>query len=113
MMERILLERLNYVIEDQLHESLCGFMKGKDTSGAFTNCLTNEYDYCRTFIDLKGAFDRANDDIILFKLANMGVNGKLLHWVGDYLYDRKAREFFQGAISNEKCMELGTLQGGS
>ena len=112
MMERIVLGRLRYIIDDCLHPSLYGFMKDKGTTGALINCLSNESDYCRTFIDLKGAFDRANGEIILYELANMGVTGRLLHWIGDYLHGRTARVCYQGASSSEKRLELGTPQGG-
>ena len=112
MMERILLEKLQYIIGDSLHDSLFGFVKGKGTAGALINCLGNDSDYCRTFIDLKGAFDKANGEIILYELANLGVSSKLLHWIGDYLQGRWAVVCYQGATSLEICMELGTPQGG-
>ena len=50
--------------------------------------------------------------VILYELANMGVTGRLLHWIGDYLHGRTARVLcYQGASSSEKRLELGTPQG--
>ena len=41
MMERIVLGRLRYIIDDCLHPSLYGFMKHKGTTGSLINCLSN------------------------------------------------------------------------
>lgn len=112
MMERIVLERLLFLIEDNLHSSLYGFIKGRGTAGALIDCIAGKFDYCRTFIDLKGAFDKADGEVILYELAGMGVKGKLLHWIGDYLHGRQARVSFQGALSSYRNFELGTPQGG-
>ena len=42
MMERILLNRLMYVIGDKLSCNLYGFMKGKGTSDCLIQCLSND-----------------------------------------------------------------------
>ena len=42
----------------------------------------------------------------------MGVKGKLLAWIKDYLTNRTARVFFQGKSSTIRELELGTPQGG-
>lgn len=99
MMERIMLERLLYVLGDKLSNNLFAFLKGKGASGAVIKCLSGKNDYCRTFIDLKGAFDKANGEIILKELASLGVKGNLLHWIGDYVFVRKAQVWYQGSLS--------------
>ena len=112
MMERIILNRLLYLIGDQFSSNLYGFQKGKGTSNAVIKCISNDIDYCRVFIDLKSAFDKANGEVILYELAGLGVKGRMLHWIGDYLFGRRAQVCFQGFLSEEKCFELGTPQGG-
>lgn len=112
MMERVILERLLYVLGETLSSNLFGFRKGKGTSNAVIKCLSSDNDYCRTFIDLKGAFDKANGEIIMYELARFGVKGKLLHWIGDYVTGRRAQVWYQGSLSQEKELELGTPQGG-
>ena len=92
--------------------NLHGFMKGRSTSDCFIKCQSNMNVTCRAFIDLKGAFDRANKDVILEELILKGVKGKLLGWIQDYLSDRKAKVWFHGASSSEGTFELGTPQGG-
>ena len=112
MMERVILNRLLYLTDSQLSENLFGFMKGRGTSDAVIRCLSSDNDYCRVFVDLKGAFDKANGEVILFELARLGVKGKVLYWIGDYLFGRRAQVCFQGHLSQEKHLELGTPQGG-
>lgn len=112
MLERVILNRLLYLIGDQLSDNLYGFIKGRGTSDAVIRCLTNDADYCRVFVDLKGAFDKANGEVILCELARLGVRGRILHWVGDYLFGRRAQVCYQGHLSQERHLELGTPQGG-
>ena len=64
------------------------------------------------FIDFKGAFDRASPTAILHELTLLGVKGKLLLWIKDYLTSRRARVWYQGTYSNFGELELGTPQGG-
>ena len=64
------------------------------------------------FVDLKGAFDKANKDVILESLVSKGIKGKLLTWIADYLSNREASVWFQGHESEQKEFELGTPQGG-
>ena len=63
-------------------------------------------------MDLKGAFDRANQHVILHELVKMGIKGKLLSFIKDYLTGRKASVWFQGKQSMTRELELGTPQGG-
>lgn len=111
-MERIVLGRLIYKVGDQLSNNLFGFLKGKSTNDCVVKVLSNANATCRVFIDLKGAFDKANRDVILEELINKGVTGKLLGWVESYLSGRKGKVLYQGCESNEMDLELGTPQGG-
>ena len=112
MMERVILNRLIYKIKDLMSDNMYGFMKGKSTSDCVISALSNADVQCRVFVDLKGAFDKANKDVILEELVSKGIKGKLLRWIADYLSDRKARVWFQGFESDEHSLELGTPQGG-
>lgn len=112
MMERIVLHRLLYKVGDNLSSNLFGFMKGRSTGDCFVHCLSNTNVSTRVFIDLKGAFDRANKDVILEELVHKGVKGKLLGWIRDYLCNRTGKVWFQGVYSNKGSFELGTPQGG-
>ena len=111
MMERILLNRLLSKIDNKLHVTLNGYRRDKGTSNCIASFLSNKTRYS-CFIDLKGAFDKAQGNIIVSELEKMGIQGKLLGWMCDYLKDRKAKVFFQGKYSTVREMELGTPQGG-
>ena len=112
MMERVILNRLIYKVGPVLSGNVHGFLKGHSTSHCFVECLINKDVTCRAFIDLKGAFDRANKDVIMEELIHKGIRGRLLGWIRDYLYNRTAQVWFQGAVSSEEVFELGTPQGG-
>ncbi|XP_063849706.1 uncharacterized protein LOC135093957 [Scylla paramamosain] len=112
MMEWVILNRLVYKVGHVLSGNVHGFLKGHSTSHCFVECLINKDATCRAFVDLKGACDRANKDVIMEELILKGVRGRLLGWIRDYLYNRTAQVWFQGAVSSEEVFELGTLQGG-
>ena len=112
MTERIILNRLLTKIGGSLHPNLNGFIKGRSTSSCITSYLANTSAKYSVFLDLKSAFDKANRQIILFELVKMGVKGKLLKWIKDYLTGRSAYVLFQGKKSSVKDFELGTPQGG-
>ena len=112
MMERLVHGRLMYIIGDQLSSNLFGFIKGKSTANCVMKVMSNTDAACRVFVDLKGAFDRANKDVILEELINKGVCGKLLKWIHSYLSDRRGKVWLQGGESDEMDLELGTPQGG-
>lgn len=112
MMERILMKRLLYKLDDLMSDNLFGFIKGKSTIDCVKRCLSHSNTNCRGFVDLMGAFDKANQDVILEELIVKGIKGRLLGWIGDNLIRRKAKVSFQGHEFVEKSFELGTPQGG-
>lgn len=65
IMERIILKSLLYLIGDQPSGNLYGFLKGRGAPDAAIRCLFSDVDYCRVSVDLKGAFDKVNGDLIL------------------------------------------------
>ncbi|XP_068229369.1 uncharacterized protein [Palaemon carinicauda] len=88
-----------------------GFIKGRSTSDCVIKALSNPNVKYREFVNLKGAFNSANVDVILEELVNNGVKGALLRWIESYLTERRAKEWYQGYESEEMLMELGTPQG--
>ena len=113
VMERILLNRLLYRLQDQLSPRLFGFVPQRNTH----HCLVDLYsrlsqDSVVAFVDLKSAFDIANRDIILDQLVDFGVKGSLLRWIRGYLSNRTSRVLFSGAYSPSRSFHLGTPQGG-
>lgn len=108
MMERVLLQRLLYKVSALLSPNLHGFMKGRSTADCFIKFLSSNNVTCRAFVGLKGAFGRVNKNFIMEEFIIKGVKGRLLGWIQDYLYDRKAKVWFQCTSSSKGTFELGT-----
>ena len=51
--------------------NMYGFMQGRSMNVCFIKCLSNVCVTCHAFIDLIGAFDRANKDVIMEELVIM------------------------------------------
>ena len=63
------------------------------------------------FIDLKKAFDTVDDNILLQKLAEYGVNGLEHDWFASYLNNRKQFCKINGVSSNISDINCGVPQG--
>lgn len=79
-----------------LSESQYGFRSNRPTSLALiesieeiTNSLDQKLYTIGIFIDIKKAFDTINHDILLMKLEQYGIRGRVLDWMRSYLTDRK------------------------
>ena len=112
VLERILLTRLMFRLQDKLSPCLYGFLSQRSTH----HCLMELYSRLSptsvvAFLDLKSAFDIANREIILEQLVEFGVRGNL-RWIRGYLRNRTSRVLFHGASSTYRELELGTPQGG-
>ena len=113
VMERILLTRLLYRLQDRLSPRLFGFLPQRSTHHGLVDLYSRlSRDSVVAFVDLKSAFDVANRDIILDQLADFGIKGNLLRWIRAYLSNRTSRVFFSGAYSPSRSFSLGTPQGG-
>ena len=124
-MERIMKTRLENIVEPQLHPNLFGFRRKRGTADALA-CVAQiisraiykgkkvrkKRQCTAVFIDLEKAFELANPTIIVYEMAKMGVKGKLLAYVQDYLSNRTGTVTFQNATSRIKDFENGTPQGG-
>ena len=113
VMERILLNRLMYRLQDRLSPCIFGFLPQRSTH----HCLVDLYsrlsrDSVVAFIDLQSAFDVAYRDIILDQLVDFGIKDNLLWWIQGYLSNRTSRVFFSGVYSLSRSFHLGMPQGG-
>ncbi|XP_014677546.1 PREDICTED: RNA-directed DNA polymerase from mobile element jockey-like [Priapulus caudatus] len=64
-----------------------------------------------TFVDLEGAFDSVWREAVVYKLADIGINGKLLLYIANYLTGRTARNLVNTYQSEWIKTELGVPQG--
>lgn len=112
MTEREVLSILLYKVGDHLSPNLHGFMKDRFTSDCLFQCLSMPGVTCQAFVDLKGAFDRANQDVIMKEPVMKVVRSRLLSWIKDYLSGRRTQVVVQYAVATEEVSELGAPQGG-
>ena len=63
------------------------------------------------FIDLHKAFDMVNHEVLLSKLARLGIVGKSLDWFSSYLSKRKIPTFLNDIFSVENSIYNGVPQG--
>ena len=89
------------------------------------SCLTELLDYYNNildsvihgknvdvvYLDFSKAFDKVDHRIILQKAKKLGINGKLLNWIKQFLTDRHQRTIVQGWASNPMTVQSGVPQG--
>ena len=109
--ERIILNRLNFIMGDKLGKDLYGFVEGKSTQFCLHRLLSGTNKGYTVFMDLQGAFDKANNEVIIGELAKH-VKGRMLEIIQDYLQGRQSTVLFQGQQTRWRPVELGTPQGG-
>jgi hypothetical protein len=63
------------------------------------------------FLDMTAAFDKVWKDKLITISHELGINGKLLIWVNDFLRNRKIKVRFNDNTSKEKKMHAGVPQG--
>ena len=65
------------------------------------------------FLDLEKAFELVSKEVLLESAALLGIRGRLLLWLDDYLTNRTGTVHFQGKTSKVNHLSNGTPQGSS
>ncbi|CAM4697687.1 unnamed protein product [Leuciscus chuanchicus] len=86
------------------------FAKVKNDSGIKTSCGT-DFPEVLILLDLSGAFDTVNHQIILSTLSSLGITGTPLHWFESYLTGRSFRAAWRGDVSKAHQLITGVPQG--
>ena len=63
------------------------------------------------FLDFSSAFDKVDHNLLLSKLHSLGIRGSLLQWIQSFLFERKQRVVFKGAVSSWVSVTSGVPQG--
>ena len=95
-----------------------GFRKGKSCLTQllkhYDNILTNLLSGTETdsiFLDFAKAFDKVDHEILLQKIKNVGISGKLLNWLTDFLSNRFQEVVLDGVSSFIAAVISGVPQG--
>ena len=96
-----------------------GFCKGKST---VTNMLQFQVDIATLsensisisviYTDLRKAFDTVPHDLLLLKLRQIGIKGKVNDWLKSFLDDRVQNVRINGKLSSTVTVTSGVPQGG-
>ena len=63
------------------------------------------------YLDFAKAFDKVDHQVILAKLALLGIGGKLLQWIESFLSNRTQNVLVNGFLSNPSAVKSGVPQG--
>ena len=73
--------------------------------------MENGCDVSVIYLDFCKAFDKVDHRIVLEKLSAIGISGKLLRWIGQFLLERKQIVVVDGVKSAQSKMSSGVPQG--
>ncbi|XP_026324970.1 uncharacterized protein LOC113233950 [Hyposmocoma kahamanoa] len=101
-----------------LNSKQYGFQRGKSTTqllSTFTDDvnmhLNNKKHVLVAFIDYSKAFDTLQHKLLIEKLDDCGIRGRVQEWCKEYLTDRAFCVKVGDATSIEECVTQGTAQG--
>ena len=116
--ERIVKERLmehlkkNNLINPGQH----GFVPGRSTETQLLDHFCRIYEALEdaridtVYLDFAKAFDKVDHNILLTKLVDKKIKGKLGRWIKEFLLDRKFKVVTNGEISEEQDVISGVPQ---
>ena len=78
---------------------------------SFTRQPFEGKEICMVFLNVSKAFDKVWHKGILYKLRVIGVEGKLLDWLANYLIDREIRVVINGKTAPWAKTNAGVPQG--
>lgn len=120
ILERILKNHLENFFYDNniIPENQYGFTKLKsvasqmiETLDDWSNALDNKMCLDVVYFDIRKAFDTINHARLIQKLYNVGVRGKILDWINDFLVDRTFNVSIENAKSVKYVLNRGVPQG--
>ena len=120
VLERLVANRLTKHLEGNnlISTAQHGFRKGYScvsnlllTLNDWTKAVDMGYPIHACYLDMSKAFDRVNHHILMQKLKQHGITGKLLTWLENYLTDRFFQVRVDGALSQPVAVSSGVPQG--
>ena len=120
LMEKMVAGRLYWQLENQgkLKNLQSGFRKGRSTEDLILKMehtvrasLVNRKVNMTIFFDLKQAFDNVNHNLLLYKVAKAGINGRMIGWLEQFLYNRTFQYIIDNDRSEARPVKRGLPQG--
>ena len=120
LMENIVSSRLTYIAEENnlLLSSQHGFRARRSTLDPVVELeyeirkgIAENHVTVVVFFDLKAAYDSVDHKLLLNALAKLGLGGKLLTWIEDFLTNRKISTIVEDYISEALAITQGVPQG--
>ena len=116
--ERLLFKHLYKFIAPKINSSQHGFMKNRSTTSQLLLHLELLHDsldigeeVLTLYLDFCKAFDKVNHYLLIEKLKNFGIGGKLLQLLSSYLEDRSQRTVINNIYSEYLPMNSVVSQG--
>ena len=120
ILEKIIFAQLRTFIEttDALPTNQHGFRKGKscvtnliEFFDKVTKILDSNQPIDLVYLDFSKAFDKVAHQYLLEKLKAIGISGKLLTWITNWLSNRRQRVLINGKFSDWDTVISGVPQG--
>nr|CAD2170727.1 unnamed protein product [Meloidogyne enterolobii] len=120
IMEKILSKYITnfLMINNLINENHFGFMQKRSTTTQFITTLEDWYDAMFKkknidciFIDFKKAFDSVPHDLLLKKLYDIGIQGKIIKWIAEFLSYRTFEVKIVNEVSQTRKITSGVPQG--
>lgn len=106
------------MINNLINENQFGFMQKRSTTTQFITTLEDWYDAMFKkknidciFIDFKKAFDSVPHDLLLKKLYDIGIQGKIIKWIAEFLSYRTFEVKIVNEVSQTRKITSGVPQG--
>jgi len=119
-MERMIHNRLYWEAEtnEWLSPQQSAFRHGRSTTDPLLNLTEDAHqafskrkEVIAVFLDLEKAYDSVWHDGLIYKLHQKGLRGRMLHFLNDYLRERKCRVKIHGTESEPYTPTAGVPQG--
>ena len=120
LFERMVTLRLKKFLEDKriFTQQQNGFRSGRCTTDSICklefdvrNGFIKGHSTLAVFLDITQAFDSVSHNILLKKLADLGIQGNLLNFIRDFISDRQTSVRVHCALSSKHGMSCGVPQG--
>ena len=116
--EKILRDEILLFVESKISPDQHGFVKGKsclsnllETMDSVMELIEEGIPVDILYFDFKKAFDRVPHNRLILKLQGLGIDGKVLDIIKDFLVGRTFRVSVQGEFSSFKDILSGIPQG--